>query len=109
MCRWRATYYSKDLNKGYNFALNLTSPQLEVCTQSYGPPKSRKSQFREFRDSNFRVPGQNDIWVLVLWPGTENSIRGEGGGFPQVWVVMNLVSSCLPVAHLCTKTAPTMH
>jgi hypothetical protein len=25
MCRWRATYLWKALNKGYNFALNLTS------------------------------------------------------------------------------------
>jgi hypothetical protein len=35
--------------------------------------------------------------------------KGEGGGFPQVWVMMNLVSSCLFVAYLCTKSVPTMH
>jgi hypothetical protein len=29
--------------------------------------------------------------------------KGEGDGFPQVWVVMSLVSLCLPVARLCTK------
>jgi hypothetical protein len=23
------------------------------------------------------VPGQNDIWVLVPWPGTEYTIRGK--------------------------------
>jgi hypothetical protein len=25
MCKWRATYYWKSFNKGYNFALNFTS------------------------------------------------------------------------------------
>jgi hypothetical protein len=35
--------------------------------------------------------------------------KGEGGGFPQVWAVVNLVSSCLPVVCLCTKNVQTMH
>jgi len=29
--------------------------------------------------------------------------KGEGGGFPQVWAMVNLVSSCLPMVHPCTK------
>jgi hypothetical protein len=45
---------------------------LKVCTQSYGPPKSWESKFWEFWDSHLGVPGQNDIWVLVPWPGTKN-------------------------------------
>jgi len=55
------------------------------------------------------VLGQNDIWVLVPWPGIEHNIRGEGGGFPQVQAMVSLVSSCLPMAYLCTKSALTMH
>jgi len=35
--------------------------------------------------------------------------KREGGGFPQVRVMVSFVSSCLPVARLCTKSAPTMH
>jgi hypothetical protein len=31
--------------------------------------------------------------------------KGEGGGFPQVWAVVSLVSPSLPVAHLSTKSA----
>jgi hypothetical protein len=31
---------------------------------------------------------------------------GEGGGFPRVWAMMNLVSSELPVACPSTKGAP---
>ncbi len=29
--------------------------------------------------------------------------KGEGGGFPQVWVVVNFVNPCLPMARSCTK------
>jgi len=35
--------------------------------------------------------------------------RGEGGVFPQVQVVMNLVSPNLPVVCPSTKSVPTMH
>jgi len=35
--------------------------------------------------------------------------KGEGGGFPQVRAVMNLVNLSLPMAHRSAKSAPTMH
>ncbi len=35
--------------------------------------------------------------------------KGEGGGFPQVWVMVSLVSPNLHVACPNTKNAPTMH
>jgi hypothetical protein len=35
--------------------------------------------------------------------------KGEGGGFPQVQVVVNLVNLSLHVARLGTKSAPVMH
>jgi hypothetical protein len=35
--------------------------------------------------------------------------KGEGGGFPQVQAMVNLVSLRLPVARLSTKSAPTTH
>jgi len=53
------------------------SLQSEVCTQNYGPSKSRKSQFWKFQDSNLGVPRQNDIWMLALWLGTKNNMRGK--------------------------------
>jgi len=73
-----------------------------------GPPKLWKSHIKEFRDSNLRISGQNDIWVLAPWPDTNNIIRGEGGGFPQVRAVMSFLSSCLFVVRPCTKNAPTI-
>jgi hypothetical protein len=53
------------------------SSRSEVYRRSYGPPKSQESQFWEFWDSNLGVSKQNDIWVLALWPCTENTIRGK--------------------------------
>jgi hypothetical protein len=87
------------------------------CTQSYGPPKSWESQLWEFRDSHLGIPRQNDIWVLVMWPGTKYAIRGKvvaspspgRGGFPQVRAMVNLMSSSLPVACPNTKRALAMH
>jgi len=35
--------------------------------------------------------------------------KGEGGGFPQVRVVVSLVNMSLSVARPSTKSAPTMH
>ncbi len=40
--------------------------------------------------------------VLVLWPHKAH-YKGEGGGFPQVWIVINLVSPCLPMIRPCNK------
>jgi hypothetical protein len=44
-------------------------------------------------------------WHLGAGPMAKHRVyyKGEGGGFPQVWVVVNLVSLCLPMARLCTK------
>ncbi len=54
-----------------------TSLPLEVYAQNYGPPKSQKSQLWKFWDSHLGVSWQNDIWVLVPWPGIEYTIRGK--------------------------------
>jgi hypothetical protein len=86
-----------------------TSSQSEVCTQSYGPPKSWESQLWEFQDSQVGVLGQNDIWVLISWPNTKYTIKGEGGGLPQVRAVVSFVSLCLPMIRPSTKSAITTH
>jgi hypothetical protein len=52
-CRQHATYRWKPLNENYNFASNYTS---EVCSQSYGAPKSQESRLVGFWDSNSGVP-----------------------------------------------------
>jgi hypothetical protein len=77
-----------------------TSSQLEVCTQSYGHPKSQESQLWEFRDSHLGVSGQNDIWVLVMWSGIEYTIRGKVVASPKsrLWWVL-WVCGCLCFVH----------
>jgi hypothetical protein len=35
--------------------------------------------------------------------------KGEGGGFPQVRAVVNLVNPSLPMVRLSTKSAQTIH
>jgi hypothetical protein len=35
--------------------------------------------------------------------------KGEGDGFFQVWAVVSLVSSILPMAHFSTKNVSIMH
>ncbi len=69
-----------------------TSSSLEVCTQSYGPPKLQETQLWEFQD----------IWLLVLWPNTEYTIRGKVVASPKfgpwwiLWVRVCLWFVCAP-------------
>jgi len=51
-----------------------------------------------FRDSHLGVLGQNDIWVLVLWPGIEYTIRGKVVASPKFgpwWIMWVRVCSWL--------------
>jgi hypothetical protein len=76
MCKWHLACRWKSFDKGYNFALDLTSIgglQKQVMgLQSRGGP-----HFRNIGTPKLGIPGQNDIWVHGLWPGTKNIIRGK--------------------------------
>jgi hypothetical protein len=54
---WRATYRWKDLDKGYNFALEFISI------------RSLHAKLWALEVAGVLVK-QNDIWVLVPWLGT---------------------------------------
>jgi hypothetical protein len=47
-------------------------------TKLWAPIVLQESQLWEFQDSHLGVPGQNDIWVLVPWPGTDYIVKGKG-------------------------------
>ncbi len=69
-----------------------------AITKRYGPPKSQESQFKKFQDSNLRVLGQNDIWVLAPWPNIDNTIRGKVVVSPKFgpwWILWICVCSWL--------------
>jgi len=87
-----------------------TSSQLEVCTQSYGAPKSQESQLWEFRDSQMGVLGQNAIWMWASWRGTKYTIRGKVMASPKfgpwwvLWVRICLWFVLAPkMFQLCTN------
>jgi hypothetical protein len=64
---------------------------------------------QSFMNPNFGNFGTK--WHLSTSPMAKHGVyyKGEGGCFPQVWVVVSFVSSCLPVARSCTENAPTIH
>ncbi len=83
---------------------------MEVCTQSYGSPKSWGSSLWEIQDSHLGVLGQNEIWVLVLWPTIEYTIRGKVVASPKFgpwWVLWIRVYMWLVCAPKCSNYALT--
>ncbi len=87
-----------------------TALQSEVCSQSYGAPKSQKSHLARFRDSHSGVPGKKSHLDVTSVASHRVYYKGEGGGFPQVRAVVSLVCPCCPwlvlapnVLQLCTN------
>jgi len=84
--------------------------RFEVCSQSYGAPKSQKSQLTRFRDSHSRVLGEKSHLDVGSVASHRVYYKGEGGDFPQVWAMVNLVCPCClwlvlapKVLQLCTN------
>jgi hypothetical protein len=102
VCRRRATFRWKKLSTK-TITLLQTAPQLEVCSQSYRAPKSRESQLAGFRDSHSGVPGEKSHLDVGSVASHRIYYKGEGGGFPQVRAMVNLVCSCCPWLVLAPK------
>jgi hypothetical protein len=91
MCKWHATYCWKDLDKGYNFPLNLI-PIRGLHIKLWTSKVTRVLILGKFWESYLGVPGQNDIWVFAPWPIKEYTIRGkvvassESGPWWILWV-----------------------
>ncbi len=107
MYKWHGTYRWKALNEGYNFALNLTlikGLHTKLCT-------SKVAEVPMFKISGFPLGSPGTKHHLSDGPMAKRKLyyKGEGGGFPQVKVVVNFVSLCLLVACPCTKSAQTTH
>jgi hypothetical protein len=104
VCRWSATHRWKVLDEGYNFASDLITIgglHKKLCT--------------------FKVAGVLIVRISrlpLVSPGTKSHLdvapvesckiyyMGEGGGFPWVRAVVNLMSPKLLVARPRTKGAP---
>jgi len=86
------------------------APRSKVCSQSYGAPKSWESRLVRFRDSHSRVLREKNHLDVGPVERCRVYYKGEGGVFPQVWAVVNLVCPCCPwlvlapkVLQLCTN------
>ncbi len=101
------TYHWKYLDEGYNFALDFISIK-GLHAKLWGSKITGVSTLAisKLPLGNLRTKSHLDVDLV------ERHIvyyKGEGGGFPQVRVVVSLVSPNLPVARPSTKSALTMH
>jgi hypothetical protein len=87
-----------------------TASWSEVCLQSYGAPKSQESHLARFQDSHSGIPGEKNHLDVGFVASHIVYYKGEGGGFPQVRAMVNLVCPCCPwfvlapkVLQLCTN------
>jgi hypothetical protein len=105
--RWRATYCWKVLNESYNFFLKLTS--IRGLHKKLWASKVAGVPILGI--SGLPLGSLETKWHLGAGPVAMHRVyyKGEGGGFPQVWALMNLVSSCLLVVRPCTKGVSVAH
>jgi hypothetical protein len=71
-----------------------TTPRSKICSQSYGAPKSRESLLAQFRDSHLGVLREKNHLNVGSVASQRIYFKGEGGGFPQVRIVVSLVCPC---------------
>jgi hypothetical protein len=106
-CRWPATYFWKAFDEGYNFVLDLI-PIGGLHTKLWA---TKVTEVPTLGNSGlpFGSPGTKHHLDATLVASHKVYYKGEGGGFPQVWAMMSLVSSSLLVIRPSTKSALTMH
>jgi hypothetical protein len=97
---WHATYHWKTLDNGYHFVLDLISIK-GLHVKLWGPKVAGVL--------TLGIPRSKCHLDVGLVERHKVYYKGEGGGFPQVWVVVSLVIPSLPVVHPSTKCVPTMH
>jgi len=101
------TYRWKALDEGYNFALDLILiGGLHAKLWAYKVTRIPDVKISGLPSESPKTKCHLDVGLVERH---KVYYKGEGGGFPQVWTVVNLVSSNLPVALPNTKSAPTMH
>jgi hypothetical protein len=105
LCKWRVTFHWKAFDKGYNFALYLTSIE-ELHTKLWA---SKVARVLILGILGLPLGSLKNKWHLGASPMARHRVyyKGEGGGFLQVMV--SLESPCLHVARPCTKGVPTTH
>jgi hypothetical protein len=89
-CRWRATYRWKDLNQGYNFVFDLIA--IKGLNAKLWPPKVIRVPVVAISRLPLGSPGTKCHLDVPLVENYRVYYKGEGGGFPQVWAMVSLVT-----------------
>jgi hypothetical protein len=100
-CRWRATYYWKAFDERYNFALDLIS--IQILHGKLWAPKVAGVPTLGILGLPLGSPGTKCHLDVGLVERHKVYYNGEGGGFPQVWAMVNLVSPNCPWFVLAPK------
>jgi len=90
-CKWCATYRSKALDEGYNFALDLIS--IRGLHVKLWAPKIARVPTLVISGLPLGNPRTKCHLDVGLMERHRVYYKGEGGGFPQVRAVVSLMSS----------------
>jgi hypothetical protein len=101
------TYRWKSLDEGYTFVLDLIS--IEGLHTKLWHPKVVRVPTLAISRLPLGSPVTKSHLDVSLVKRHKVYYKGEGGGFPQVRAMVNLVSSSLPVTRPSIKSAPIMH
>ncbi len=99
--RWRATYHWKALDEGYNFASDLISIE-DLYAKLWGLKVARVSTL-VISGLPFGSPEIKSHLDVGLVERHRVYYKGEGGGFPQIRVVVSLVNPSCPWLILALK------
>ncbi len=97
----------KALDKGYNFDLDFIL--IEGLHTKLWAPKFVEVPIPRIWGLPFGSPETKSH--LDAGPVANHKVyyKGEGGGFPQIWAMVSLVSLNLLMVRLNTKNTPNMH
>jgi hypothetical protein len=97
----------KDLDEGYNFALDLIL--IRGLHTKLQDPKVARVPTLGISGLTFGSLGTKCHLDVGLVERHIIYYKGEGVGFPHIQVVVNLMSPSLLVVHFNTKSVSTMH
>jgi len=82
VCRWRATYCWKALNKGYNFVLDLISIE-DLHKKLWGLKVAGVSTLAISKLPLGSFGTKKAIWMWASWRGIEYTIKGKVVASPK--------------------------
>ncbi len=100
-CKWSVNHYWKSLEESYKFVLDLIP--IEGLSKELWSRKVPRVQTGIVSGLLLGSPGTKSHLNVGATERCREYYMGEGGGFPQVQAVVNLMNPELPVAYPITK------